>query len=214
MEILLSLIKLIENWFISSEKEYKIDNKWLPLRLLITQSIDVIKEAFTKLLIKLLKKGKYEIISFYSYVENYVKNENLKSEFKKSLPDSSKVSEMEIFFKAERAYAKQDYEKALECFEQLPKDFPQIRAILNHKLYFCAKETNEFMKLGKYLKEKLEILNERYVFDTTTINQLFDVLIKNSRNILVEKGIPCKLCYRYISPNAKFCPICGEPQNK
>lgn len=210
IEFLLVLIKLLENWVIN--EKVKIDNRWFFLRQLISAAPGVIKEAFTNLLVKLLQAGQYEVISYYTYIVKYLKDDGLLLKFKQKIPTSSELPGIDIFYKAEEAYANEDFTNALKYFEQLPSDFPQIRAIRNHKLFYCANSINNFYKVNKYLKEKIDILKNKEVITTVMKGSLFDTFLKNSEYILIDKGIPCKFCQSYISPNASFCPKCGEPK--
>jgi len=160
IEILLASIKLIEYWLINSKEDHNIDDKWFFLRYILPDSINVIKEAFTRLIIKLLKKKKFEIISLYSYIEANIMNEDLKSDFKLNMPNSSDIPEMNLFLKAERAYAEKDYSKALKYYSQLPNDFPQIRAIMNNKLRYCCDQVNNYLEMGTYINELIKLVEK------------------------------------------------------
>jgi len=125
--------------------------------------------------------------------------------------------------KAERAYAEKDYSKALKYYSQLPNDFPQIRAIMNNKLRYCCDQVNNYLEMGTYMKELIKFYDISLKISTSSSirfmifnfkKQLLNDLKNISDYILMEKGIQCKFCQSYISPNANFCPKCGEPVKK
>ncbi|MHA1758297.1 MAG: hypothetical protein ACTSVV_16110, partial [Promethearchaeota archaeon] len=210
IEFGLTLLKLLENWIL--EEKINIDNRWFEVRNLFIYSPEVIKKRFIELLMVLLKKIKYEVMDFFTYILKYVKNINLVSKFEQIIINSSGLPKLNLFCKAEKAYAKNDYKNALKYYEALPSDFPQIDSIRFNKLLYCAQEIADYRKIHKYLIKKIKIMIKYDIESDIKINTLINNLLLNSRIILIENGIQCKFCLSLISPNAIYCPICGEPQ--
>ncbi len=219
-ELVLNYLKLIEKWYLESDLGLKVDRKWYILREIFRYGYSVVHKVVIDLLVKFMKKGYLEVISFYSYIVRYVGNLEERKFFEENLPSESQLPGINIFAKAETHYGKMEYDKAIEYYEQLPENFPFINIFKNYKLFWAGKYCFNHPVVCKAFKEFNKENNELIKFSSRTSLQStlsrwkdenFDIYKQSSEFLLIEKGIQCKFCTKFISPNAHYCSKCGNP---
>ncbi len=217
-----AFLELIESWFTNPDINPEISDEWYFFTSLLTEFENKVKEKFVNMLLNLLKQKKYKVLCFYSYIEEFLINETLKTEFKNNIPNNTELPGIDTFLKAENLFVQKQFHEAVKVYSQIPETFPRIESILQDKLYTLSKEVGDYFLLGNCLRNLIKIQegftkHASITFQDSVIKPnikgFLEELAKSSDYILMEKGKPCKFCSNYISPNADFCPKCGEPNN-
>jgi hypothetical protein len=218
--LVVEYLKLFERWYMESDLELSVDNNWYFLREIFRRGHSLVHEHIIHLLVELLKKGFTTIISFYSYVLRYVGDPDQIKYFEEYLPSSEELPGIDNFLKAEIYYSKMEYDKAIAFYENVPEDFPFIGIFRYYKLFWAAKHCFNHSVVCQAFKGFIKVLNElksipsrRHLASTLNAwkDQNFEPYKQSSEFLIINKGIQCNFCTRFISPNALYCSKCGEP---
>lgn len=101
----------------------------------------------------------------------------------------------------------EDEQKAIKKMDD--NNFDLLPIIQNGKINECLTKDKIRRDIGIN-----ELLSNSMSLNLKQIQEDFDLFQNTSDYILIRNGVSCNFCQSLISPNAKICPKCGEPQEK